>query len=92
MCCFVQVQDDLAMSRVQAKLSDLSVSGKVYTALAWLGYATSAAPTPSARSAAQNAVDLLMSDIRVGGRTAYISSSPGGQYPAGEFRQTTLHM
>lgn len=72
------------MTRVQTGLPSMSVSGRAYTVLAWLNFATASPVSPFAQSAAQSTVDLLMSDIRVGGRTAYIASSPGGQSPAGE--------
>ncbi|KAK9809200.1 hypothetical protein WJX72_011244 [[Myrmecia] bisecta] len=78
-CSTKQVQADLSMDRVEQGLEDkLSLSGQAIAALAWL-----ADGSPASLDKALRAVRLYMSDIRVGGRTAYIASSPGGQYPAG---------
>ncbi|KAK9803301.1 hypothetical protein WJX72_010340 [[Myrmecia] bisecta] len=76
-CATKQVQGDLAMDRVEQDLDRLSLRGRALAALAWLEVGS-----PAALEKARRAVRLSMSDIRAGGRTAYIASSPGSQDPA----------
>jgi hypothetical protein len=76
-----EVKKDLSMSRLVAAAVNMSVGGQARVGLTLL-----AAGNSSSSSEVGKIVSRLLSNVRVGGRTAYVATGDGERGAAGEFK------